>query len=74
MIDFHCHFLCGIDDGAASVEESIGILNELKKQGVSLVVATPHFIAEAVDTEEFLLKREEAFLKIKDFAVKKDNI
>lgn len=65
MIDFHCHVLFGIDDGAKTLEESIEILNELKKQNVSKVVATPHFVADFMKADEFLLKREEAFLKIK---------
>lgn len=68
MIDFHCHVLFGIDDGAKSLEESIQILSELKKQNVSKVVATPHFVADFMQTDEFLLKREEAFLKIKEKA------
>lgn len=60
MIDFHCHFLPGIDDGAKTPNEGIGILNELKRQGVALVCATPHFMAENMDIDVFLSDREKA--------------
>ena len=68
MIDFHCHFLPQIDDGAESVEESVWILNELKSQNIDTVCATPHFNSEKTDLEDFLQNRQVAFEKIKPFA------
>ncbi len=44
MIDFHCHILPGIDDGAKDWEESIAMARCLVGQGVTGVVATPHHI------------------------------
>ena len=66
MIDFHCHVLCGIDDGAKNPQESIEILAELKGQGVTQVVATPHFVAEYMKMDEFINSRQEALLKIEN--------
>ena len=43
MIDFHSHVLPGIDDGSDCVEESLEMLHTAKKQGVSMMLATPHF-------------------------------
>ena len=34
MIDMHCHILPGIDDGAKTVEDSMALLREEKKQGI----------------------------------------
>lgn len=68
MIDFHCHFLPQIDDGAGSVEESVWILNELKGQNIDTVCATPHFNGEKTDIEDFLQNRQAAFEKVKPFA------
>ncbi len=48
MIDIHCHILPGIDDGAQSLEESIGIIRAEVEGGTGTFVATPHFI-EKVD-------------------------
>lgn len=44
MIDMHCHFMFGVDDGAKNIEESIEILKSAKENGVTGVFATPHFI------------------------------
>ncbi len=44
MIDIHCHILPGIDDGAQSIEESLGIIRAEVEGGTGTFVATPHFI------------------------------
>jgi protein-tyrosine phosphatase len=44
MIDFHCHILSEIDDGAASLEESLLMARELAGIGFTQVIATPHII------------------------------
>ncbi|HEY7934735.1 MAG TPA: CpsB/CapC family capsule biosynthesis tyrosine phosphatase [Solirubrobacteraceae bacterium] len=42
MIDMHCHLLAGIDDGPASVEDSLQLARALVDSGISKVLATPH--------------------------------
>ncbi len=64
MVDFHTHILPGIDDGSASVEESLQMLRALAQQGVDTVVATPHFSALKNTPEEFVVLRNEAFAQI----------
>ena len=44
MIDIHSHILPGIDDGARNIAESVEIVRSLAEQGVTDVVATPHYI------------------------------
>ena len=46
MIDIHSHFLPGVDDGARTFVDSIAILRELASQGITDVVATPHYVCE----------------------------
>ena len=65
FIDFHTHVLPEIDDGSSSVEESIAILKAMAEQGITHVVATPHFYANHDSPEEFLERREKAFEKLK---------
>lgn len=60
IIDFHSHVLPGIDDGSHSLEESIAMLQMEAKQGVSHVIATPHFYPRHDTPEDFLRKRREA--------------
>lgn len=60
LYDMHSHILPGIDDGASSVEKSLLILNELKKQGVTNVCFTPHFYTNEISAADFAAKRQEA--------------
>ncbi len=43
MIDLHSHVLPFVDDGSASVEQSVYLLNEAKKNGVTEMALTPHY-------------------------------
>jgi protein-tyrosine phosphatase len=42
MIDLHCHFLPGIDDGARTPEETSAMLEIAASSGTAHLVATPH--------------------------------
>lgn len=42
MIDLHCHFLPGVDDGPEDVEEALGLARASVAQGVRAAVLTPH--------------------------------
>lgn len=64
MIDLHSHILPSIDDGSRSVDESIQMLKELFLQGITTVVATPHFNANHNSVNDFLKKREESFINL----------
>lgn len=59
-VDFHTHILPGIDDGSASVEESMAMLRMEAEQGISRVIATPHFYANHDNPERFLARRAKA--------------
>ena len=65
MIDFHSHILPAMDDGSKNTEESLSMLSSLNKQGVKLVVATPHFNANDYSVDSFLKTREKSFDKLK---------
>ena len=60
IVDFHSHILPGIDDGSASVEESIAMLQMEAEQGIHHVIATPHFYAQLDSAAGFLQKRAES--------------
>jgi protein-tyrosine phosphatase len=42
LLDLHCHILPNVDDGAVSLEESLGMARFCVQDGISHVVATPH--------------------------------
>jgi len=64
VIDVHCHVLPGIDDGSRSVEMSLEMLHELRRQGVHKVIATPHFYPTRNSPEKFLKDRNDAYKKL----------
>lgn len=66
IVDFHTHILPGIDDGSASVQESIGMLRMEAEQGIRCVVATPHFNANNDTPERFLSRRQEAANRLRE--------
>lgn len=65
MIDLHSHILPAMDDGSASAKESEELLKMLRKQGVTTVVATPHFYATKDDPQDFLRRRGQSFAKLR---------
>lgn len=43
-LDIHNHILPGIDDGAASVKDSLELIDQYGKLGVNHLIATPHIM------------------------------
>ena len=60
MIDWHNHLLPEMDDGSRSVAESVSMLQTQLSQGVTAVIATPHFYANDESVESFLHRRQQA--------------
>lgn len=42
-IDMHCHILSGVDDGAATMEETEKMLRIAYQEGIRCIIATPHY-------------------------------
>lgn len=60
VVDFHTHILPGIDDGSRDVAMTEAMLIEERRQGVGLIVATPHFYADQMSIGGFLQDRRAA--------------
>lgn len=46
IVDVHCHILPGIDDGSRSMEETLKMLRIAADEGITHVIATPHYKLE----------------------------
>lgn len=46
MIDLHSHILPGLDDGAATLEDALGIATAAVADGTRVIAATPHVRAD----------------------------
>jgi len=51
MIDMHNHILFGVDDGAKTIENSMALLKEEIKRGVTHIVFTPHYKYKSVELD-----------------------
>jgi len=60
MVDIHSHILPQVDDGSGSPEETLKLLELSYQQGVTVMVATPHFYADRDDPGRFLERRQAA--------------
>lgn len=45
MIDLHCHYLPGVDDGAPDLETGIALVRAAAENGIREAVLTPHILA-----------------------------
>lgn len=55
-VDVHSHFIPGIDDGAATIEDSIELIAAMKYLGYQKVITTPHIMSDYYrNTPEIIL-------------------
>lgn len=66
LIDFHSHILPGVDDGSKTVAQSVAMLQKEAEQGITHVVATPHFYPRHDSPERFLKRRYEAEMRLRE--------
>ncbi len=57
MIDIHSHILPNVDDGSQSISETIEIARQAVENGVSKIVATPHYKFEVYNTDSKLIRK-----------------
>ena len=55
--DCHSHILPGVDDGVEKIEDSLLILEEYERMGISEVVFTPHIMEDVPNTPADLKRR-----------------
>ena len=63
LTDWHSHILPGVDDGVATMEESLEILKEYEDLGVKKVWLTPHIMEDYPNETEKLKERFEELKK-----------
>ena len=74
LTDFHSHILPGVDDGSRSVEQSLAMLRSEAAQGVTHVIATPHFYANHNDPIRFLERRTKAARLLAEAMAKEEGL
>lgn len=49
VIDIHSHLLPGLDDGSRSLQQSVAVLRQMARDGVTGLVLTPHIAASEIN-------------------------
>jgi len=62
-VDLHSHLIPGIDDGSASMEESLNLLRDMEALGYEKVITTPHIMFDAYKNTPKIIKEGLASLK-----------
>lgn len=63
FVDIHSHLLPGIDDGAKNLDDSIGLIERMQKQGISDFRITPHVLGGVWENSSSVIKEKEADLR-----------
>lgn len=63
FVDFHNHFLPGIDDGSKSIEQSLEMLNIYNELGIEKLIATPHVFKDLYPNTPKKIKKSYDSLK-----------
>ena len=69
--DIHSHILPGVDDGAKDMEESIKLLEMMQAQGITHVLATPHFYPQEDNLTDFSERISVTYAKLEAETVKR---
>jgi protein-tyrosine phosphatase len=66
IIDFHAHILPGLDHGCKDVASAMIQLQQAKRAGIDLIVATSHFYPHVETVDSFLKRRKSAWEKLRN--------
>ncbi len=72
IFDMHSHILPGVDDGAKDLAESLALLQMMKEQGITAVMATPHFYPAEVSADQYRERVVTAYRQLKEAIAGKD--
>lgn len=71
MIDFHCHILPGIDDGARSMEEAVDLCRIAVDNNIHKSIVTPHLV-HPEEVDEFVKLRDRRLEELRSELDKRD--
>jgi len=63
IVDIHCHIIPGVDDGAKSYEQAYQMLDIAYEQGISDIIATPHYMPDGKNADPEMIQARVAKLQ-----------
>lgn len=67
LYDMHTHILPAVDDGAKNIDESLTLINRLRRAGVTDICLTPHYYTHRESLKDFIKRRNAAFLELQSY-------
>lgn len=64
LIDIHTHIIPNVDDGAKSFDEALQMILKMVDDGITDVIATPHF--QSVATKSTVEEQQKKFVELKN--------
>ncbi len=64
--DIHSHILPFVDDGATDIDNAVELLEMAKENGISDILATPHFYPSEDSLEAFLTRTKKAYNELNE--------
>lgn len=74
LLDIHSHILPAVDDGAKNLDASLTLIKMMQAQGITDIVATPHFYPSEDTLKDFKLRVKEAATLLKNSSKELPNI
>lgn len=76
LVDIHNHILPGIDDGAKTIDDSIGLIDGFSEFGVTRFICTPHIMHNMYDNTPTTIKKahEQVMQKLNKAGVQDNHI
>jgi len=56
FIDYHSHIIPNVDDGCETYDEAIEIIRDSVNEGITTIIATPHYFHRRYETSLFKIK------------------
>ena len=72
MLDLHCHLFPDMDDGPATMDETLSMLYIAKEENIDLIAATHHYMEEQQTVSEYLASWEEKHKQVQEFIKAED--
>lgn len=69
MIDIHSHIIHGVDDGPSNITESLRMIKEAERLGISQIMAAPHYQESIFGLERVEENYQELLYRAQDYDV-----
>ncbi|MDD4680103.1 MAG: hypothetical protein PHP79_04320, partial [Clostridia bacterium] len=72
VLDLHCHLFPDMDDGPATMDETLSMLYIAKEENIDVIAATHHYMEEQQTVSEYLALWEEKHKQVQEFIKAED--